>query len=161
MSTASINLYSNESGSEISLSQCINLHFEKERYTPYTTASGIFVCDKNIDYISKIRVFLDEKGVHYGPVDSFERYTEGGIGYVKFSSRGFSMGLSQNQPLPGMNLNVNLQTLIDNNITIPYVTCEADTEVTNYIYVKESSSLWDAIVALCQKITGPYPYIYG
>lgn len=161
MSSASLTLYANENGKSFTVSKCVSLHFEKERYTPYTTASGVFICEQELDYISKLRLFLDGKGVHYGPVDSFERYVEGGISYIKFSSRGFSMGLSQNQPMPGMNLNVNLETLIDNNITIPYVTCEADTEVANYIFVKETSSLWDAVVALGQKVAGTYPYIYG
>lgn len=161
MTSVSITLYSNENDTSFTLSKCVNLHFEKERYTPYTTATGIFVCEFDTDFISKVRIFLNEKGVHYGPIDSFEHYKEGGISYIKFSSRGFSMGLSQNQPMPGMNLNVNLQSLIDQNITIPYVTCEADTEVANYIFVKESSSLWDAVVALGQKVEGTYPYIEG
>ncbi|MBQ8883097.1 MAG: hypothetical protein IJ031_00665 [Oscillospiraceae bacterium] len=159
MASLTLTLYSKTTTH--TLTKCVNLQFEKERYTPYTKASGVFVCEETPDEIYKMRITLDSVGIHYGPVDSFEFYKEKGISYVKFSSRGFSMGLSQNQPKPGMNLNVNLQSLIDANITVPYVSCEQDTEVANYIFVKETSSLWDAVVALCQKTEGGYPYISG
>ena len=154
-------LHSCSSAATYSLDKCISLRYEKERYTPYTTASGIFVCETPLADISKVKLYIDGYPVHYGPVDSYEFYSEGGISYVKFASRVFSMGLSQNQPKPGINSSVNLESLISNNLTIPYVYCEKDTEVANYIFVKENSSLWDAIVALGQKVTGNYPYIHG
>ena len=75
------------------LTECISLNFEKERYTPYTKVSGIFVCNINPTDIHKLRITLDGMGIHYGLVDSLEIYKEKGIGYVKFTSRGFSMGL--------------------------------------------------------------------
>lgn len=160
MSYTAVYLYSKDETEGYQLSDCVNLRFEKERYTPYTTASGVFVCGIKIPFISKVRLYIDGSPVHYGPVDSFEFFTENGISYVKFSSRGFSMGLGQNQPKPGINSSVNLESLISNNIQIPYVGYEHDTAVQNYIYVKESSSLWDAIVALGLKSVGNYPYIY-
>lgn len=157
MASLSLTLYS--ASNSYTLTKCVSFKYEKERYTPYTTASGIFVCDVSPEEVYKVKILLDSNGIHYGPVDSYEFFKEKGILYVKFSSRGFSMGLSQNQPLPGMNLNVNLSSLLDANITIPNVSCEQDTTVANYIFVKENSSLWDAVVALCQKTNNSYPYI--
>lgn len=154
-------LYSATDTSSFNVDKCVSLSFQKERYTPYSYVSGVFITDENLPYMAKIRLFLNNVAVHYGPVDKYEFFTEGGVNYVKFSSRGFSMGLSQNQPKPGMNLNVNLSSLIESNITVPNVSYQQDTEVENYIFVKENSSLWDAIVALGQKSCGEYPYIYG
>lgn len=161
MDTVYARLYDVKNNKSIKVDDCVNFSFEKERYTPYTTVSGVFVCASGISSISKVRLYINDKAVHYGPVDKYEYFTEGGVSYIKFSSRGFSMGLSQNQPMPGVNLNVNLQSFIDNNITIPHVTYEQDTTVSNYIFVKETSSLWDSIVALGQKTYGEYPYICG
>ena len=158
---ANVTLYLHSATKVYSLTKCVSLSYEKERYTPYTTASGIFVCTQTPEEIYKLSIVVDGVSIHYGPVDSYEFYREKGLSLVRFSSRGFSMGLSQNQPLPGMNFNVNLQSLIDANVTVPHVTCQQDTAVANYIFVKESSSLWDAIVALCQKVEGTYPYISG
>ncbi len=154
-------LYSAKDGKTYLVDKCVSFTFEKERYTPFTSVSGIFVCKADVPFVSKVRFYINNACVHYGPVDKYEYFTEGGITYAKFSSRGFSMGLSQNQPKPGMNYNVNLTSLIENNITVPNVEYEQDTAVENYIFVKETSSLWDAIVALGQKSQGQYPYIYG
>lgn len=159
--TATLKLFKTQE-SFTDFEKCVTLRFEKERYTPYSTLSCIFVNDGNFSgYAYKARLSIDGASIHYGPVDSFECYLENGISYVKLTSRGFSMGLSQNQPRPQMNLNVNLQSLIDSNITIPHVACQQDTVTANYIYVKENSSLWDAIVALGQKTYGEYPFIYS
>lgn len=161
MANVSAIIFNIEDKLSYSLWDCVSFVFEKERYTPYTNISAVFIGKLNVPYASKVRLFLNGKGVHYGPVDRYEQYVENGVSYIKFSSRGFSMGLSQNQPRPGINSNVNLTSLINQNISPPYVAWEQDTTVSNYIYVKENSSLWDAVVALCQKTYGTYPYIYG
>lgn len=161
MSSVYVMLFDHEENKTYIANECINFSYEKERYTPYTTVSGLFVCKYELPVVAKVRLYINGNAVHYGLVDKYEYFTESGVTYIKFSSRGFSMGLSQNQPMPGINAKVNLQGLIDKNIVIPHVTYEQDTLEQNYIFVKENSSLWDAIVALGQKSYGEYPYICG
>ena len=43
--------------------------------------------------------------------------------------------------------------------TLPFVTCENSTKIANFLYIKEHSSLWDAVVNLCLKVGNTYPYI--
>lgn len=137
------------------------MRFEKERYTPYTTVSGVFICEEEMGEIGSVRVFLDGGVIHYGPVDSFESYVSGNIRYASFTSHGFSMALSQNQPKPGLSFSVSLDGLMTSNIVLPNVTWEENTQTAGYIFVKENSSMWDAVVALCRKLNGGYPYISG
>lgn len=148
--------------SELTLTQCVNFRFEKERYTPYTAVSGLFVCPYSPDKVGevkKVAVKINTKDVHSGPVDTFRVYRSGGIDYLSFSSRGFSMALSQNNIHPGLKLSVTLETLFAESVPIPEVTFEKYSNTADFIYVKEGSSLWDAIVAFCQKTEGKYPYI--
>jgi hypothetical protein len=54
---------------------------------------------------------------------------------------------------------VSLNTLVDSFITIPEISHQDDDTVVNYIYVKSSSSLWDAIVNLTHKVNEGHPYV--
>lgn len=148
------------SATEITVSEILKLTFEKERYTPYTKLTVSFVSGSENSEIISVKAICDTKTIHYGPVDTCETILRNGCRITTIVSRGFSGGLGVNQPTPEINYNVNLESLLANNISIPHVTCETGTPTINYIFVKENSTLWDAVAALCRKTNSGYPHIY-
>ena len=50
---------------------------------------------------------------------------------------------------------------MDSYYQLPYVTHEDNSDESNYIYVKNHSTMWDGVVNLSYKLTGMYPYISG
>jgi hypothetical protein len=60
-----------------------------------------------------------------------------------------------------MKTGVSINSLMDSYYTFPYVTHENNSDASNYIFVKNNSSMWDGIVNLSYKLCGTYPYIRG
>lgn len=135
------------------------LHFSKDRYRCYTYAWGRVITDADVSDASEIACYVNDTLIHLGMADEIERVYENGRWTVTFKSRGFSALLSQNEPVPNMNYGVNLETLGKLNTALPNVTYEASTKSVNYIYVKEKSTIWDAITAYAVKAYGNQPYI--
>ena len=152
---------------EISLSEpeilqdCVSFSFDKNRYIPYSSFSGRFILSKpslNGEAYG-VSLLIDGKYVHTGAVDKLKVSTKDGATYLDITSRGYSLALSLNEPQPGMISNVNLSSLMEINTGCPLVSCQEGTPYANYIYVKEHSSIWDAMVAYTQKMYGTYPFI--
>lgn len=104
-------------------------------------------------------LYINGNPVHKGIVDTMQTEEKAGIKTLKITSRSHTSMMGQNEVTPGVLTNVSLVSLMSNYISIPYVYCENLTSTSNYIYVKEHSSLWDAVTNLCLKQYGTYPYI--
>ena len=50
---------------------------------------------------------------------------------------------------------------MDDNYTLPHVTHESSSDTSGYIFVKNTSSMWDGSVNLTYKLNQTYPYIRG
>lgn len=137
----------------------LNFQFVRERYTPYTTLQATAVYDCDISKVNEIELYYNDKLLHRGMTDYIERKYENGRSVIKLMSRSFSMLLGQNEPIPGMIYNVTLSDLITSNTNIPYLQWQSGTKTVNYIYVKEKSTIWDAICAYSYKVYKCYPYI--
>ncbi len=144
---------------EVTLTDCVSFRLEKERYTPYSIVSGMYAINGDIGEVMHLTVYIDDVNVHYGPIDKFEVKEDSTGRYVTFRSSGFSMGLAQNNITPGMRYSPTLENLMMSGTATPFVTWENRTETIRYIFVKEGSSRWDAIVAYGRKLNNSYPYI--
>lgn len=138
----------------------ISFHFIKDRYIPYTYARGKFISPMSLENTHEIVCFVNGKPVHQGIIDRLERTRVDGNWIYTFESRGYTLLLGQNEPVPKMNYDVNLTSLAQINTNIPRVTFQSGTDNVNYIYVKEKSTIWDAICAYAAKAYGTIPYIY-
>lgn len=139
----------------------MDFKFKRERYTPYTTLSGHLLTNDSITDVKTVFLYIDGKLVHAGMADMVERKKSKGRSIVSFLSRSFTLLLGQNEPVPGVISDVDLAQLIFYNTTLPYINCQADTQILNYVYVKEKSTIWDAVCAYAYKAYTNYPYIYG
>ena len=137
----------------------VSFKFTRERYTPYTQCTGVIIGDVEVSEINSIELYYQNKLLHKGMADSITKVYKNGRFIVKFLSRGFTMLLGQNEPKPGIISNSSLASIISMNTQIPNVSWEATTEIINYIYVKEKSTIWDAICAYAYKAYKNYPYI--
>lgn len=139
----------------------ISIYFNKERYTPFTFVSGKFLSDKKHEDAYEIICYIENKIVHHGLLEAVERKFVNGRWLISFRSRSYTLLLAQNEPVPGMNYNVDLTALGEINTAIPNVKFESGTQKVNYIFVKEKSTIWDAICAYGMKAYRLLPYISG
>lgn len=137
----------------------INFRFIRERYTPYTQCTGVFIGNIEISSICTIELYYNGTLLHRGMSDSIVKKYKDGRFIISFLSRGYTLLLGQNEPKPGIRNNLTLGGLISENAHIPNVQWEATTDLVNYIYVKEKSTIWDAICAYSYKAYKNYPYI--
>lgn len=140
----------------------ISFSFIKDAYTPYTMINAkVFAHEQDYMSISEIYLYINGFMVHHGLIDNLkaEKYHGGKI--VTLSSRGFTSLLCQNQIEPGMIREISINDLMDSYYDLPYVTHENNSDKSNYIFVKNNSTMWDGIVNLSYKLGKIYPYIRG
>ncbi len=135
---------------------------EKEAYTPYSllsaTVYGTYAMETLSD-LYRIRFLLDETEVHLGTVDTFQLVRERGVTSLRFSSRGLTAMLLHNQLEPGMHSGMSLNQLMANAVLPEEITWEQSSDTSNYLFVKENTSLWDGVVHLTYKLCQQYPFI--
>ena len=149
------------SGIEETVSGIVRLRFYKDKYSPATLLGGKVLWDGLVKDVLEVRLIAGGRTLHRGYTEYIVSRKRNGRSEVSFSSPGWSRLLAQNEPVPGMNYNMTLSTLLQANVTIPHVTCESGTRQVNYIYVKEHSTIWDAVTAYSRKAYGTFPYIMG
>lgn len=150
-----------ENNTEASFSDIIDFRFVRERYTPYTVLSGHFLSSVTIQNVKTVYFYLNNHLIHVGMPDYLQRKYTKGRSLISFMSRSYTMLLGQNEPVPGIISNTDLTDLISCNTSIPYITCQNQTQRLNYVYVKEKSTIWDAVCAYSYKAYQTYPYIYN
>lgn len=145
----------------------LNFKFTKDAYIPYTQVSAVLSTETTTftpfgspSEYSYVIFYVDSYPVHHGIIDLFRITTENGMTKGILKSRGFTSLLLDNQLKPGLYTNISINKLIKDYYTLPNVTNETSTS-ENYIFVKNGSSMWDALVSLSYKIHGTYPHIKG
>lgn len=137
----------------------ISFRFIRERYTPYTQLVGTVIGDVEMQQVAVVELYYNGRLLHKGMPDSFTKRYKNGRYIISFMSRGYTMLLGQNEPEPGVIRDVNLGGIIEQNISGIAISWEVPTDQTNYIYVKEKSTIWDAICTYAYKVYHNYPYI--
>ena len=151
----------NTDGSERAFEKLLSFTFRKDVYQPYTSFGAKISTDfYELQNISEVMFFIDNRLIHHGLADNITVTTSGGSDIISVSSRSFTSMLIQNHMETGLKTDISVNTLMDSFYTLPYVTHEDNSE-TSYIYVKSNSNMWDGIVNLSYKICGTYPYIRG
>lgn len=147
-------------GSSFDELKLLSFRFKKDLYTPYTMLNALFSAE-NSDYTSltEISLYIDNRLVHHGLIDTFEVYEKNGVKTGKIVSRGFTSLLLQNQIAPGLISNISLNSLMDSYYNIDYISHEDNSNTENYIYVQKNSTMWDGVVTLSYKLCGTYPFI--
>ena len=148
-------------GSEEELGEIVRLRFYKDKMQPATEVSGKAFWAGNASDVLGVKLTVNNKLVHFGYADYIKVEAEHGRQAVSLHSSGWSKLLAQNEPVPGLNYNLDLEGLLRANTAIPNVSCESGTDTVNYIYVKEHSTIWDAVTAYAQKAYARFPYIRG
>ena len=149
------------SGSTLTEAVCLSFRLEKERYTPFTALTARFLTDSSdFGNPASVAFRLDDQLLHQGILDTLTVTKQKGIRTVEISSRGFTSLLMQNQMAAGMLTGVTLQSLME-QYAVPGVTYESGVTQNNYVWVKEGTSQWDAIVNYGYKYNRGYPYISG
>lgn len=138
----------------------IYFRYVKELYTPYVIFEGKCITDQLIDAsgIKRIEFCYWNNMIYRGLVDSIDVCRKDGQYIISVKSKSFTSLLCQNQPEPGLMAAADLSGVIETYPDIPYVTCE-NSSVENYIFIKDGSSIWDAVCNLGYKQTGMHPYI--
>ncbi|MCD8328949.1 MAG: hypothetical protein LUC25_07660 [Ruminococcus sp.] len=162
MSNITATIIEASSGSSITCQDVVSLSFNKEWYTPYSTLSITLLSDTALSDSNEITLIINSKIIHDGPIYSLEaeRQADGRF-QISIYSKSYTAALGVNQPIPKINSDVNLEDILTSNITLPNISCEADTDTVNYVYILDKDTLWDAIVAYSIKAYDSYPFIRG
>ena len=118
---------------------------DKEAYTPYSQLTATVYGNFSIQQfagIYRVQLLLDGTELHFGTVEKFRLVQENGTSYVRFSSRGLTALLLQNQLEPGLHTAMSLDKLMQDFVTFPKeITWESDTDTSNYLFVKEGNRM--------------------
>ncbi|MBQ8624175.1 MAG: hypothetical protein IJ424_07400 [Oscillospiraceae bacterium] len=145
------------------LNECLSFRFEKERYSPSTVLTGKWYCKQDeFDDVISLSLMIDGKMLHVGyPTSGCEVMYENGRRVLKVNSRGYTQALALNQPTPGLQFDIDLETLATSAVVCPGVSYQQNTPVVKYVNYYDGTSIWDAIVCYSIRATGTYPYIRG
>lgn len=138
---------------------------EKEAYTPYSQLSvtlyGTFQLAE-LGSVYRAQFFVDDTELHNGTIETLETVRKNGTSYLRLSSRGLTAMLLQNQLEPGLHPQMSLDKLMTQFYTFPAeITWEKDADTSNYLYVKENTSMWDGVANLTYKLYERYPFVCG
>lgn len=154
---------SDAGGVEREFSKGIKVNMVRDMYLPYVSLTGEFVCNSAITaaQVCAVKLKVGNDVVFSGIPDKVQVQVQRGIRRISFASRSYTSLAAQNEPEPGIISDVNLSSLVSSCLVHPMISVEQGTPVESYIYVKPSSSLWQAIVAYNIKKQNRLPYIFG
>lgn len=160
MNNITVTIYEAVTGRSLISQNIVTMSFDKEWYTPYSSLNVTFLSETVLTDPNEVSVTINSKVIHDGPIYTLEsqKYSDGRF-LITLYSRGYTAALGVNQPIPKINSNVDLNDVLTSNITLPKISCEANTKKVNYIYILDKDTLWDAIVTYATKAYESYPYI--
>ncbi|MFA5659171.1 MAG: hypothetical protein WC900_07790, partial [Oscillospiraceae bacterium] len=97
--------------------------------------------------------------IHKGVINICEQKQLPDKKIISVTSRGYSFSLGCTELAEEIRYGVSLDTLMTPEVTPPFVSCETSAVTVNYLFIKEHSTLWDAVVNLCLKGLASYPYV--
>lgn len=145
---------------EYILTDVLSFKIVKEYYTPYSTLKVEAVYPNEIGVLfKKVELILNGNTIHSGLMDTANINRINKFNTISISSKSFSVLLCQNQLAPELKSSISLNSLIEDFIPIPEISHEDNSTIVNYIYIKNASTLWDAVINLTHKLNGGHPYI--
>ena len=144
-------------GSSYTLTDCLRFSLVRERYLPYGELNLTLPAAEIPALPVRVQFSLSGQLLHDGYVRNAQFVHEKGERCLKLRSRSYTAVLLGNQLVPGMHYNITLQSLMT-TYALPHITYQ-DEGAVNYIFVKENSSMWNALTAYSYKVSRSYPYI--
>ncbi len=145
------------------LKNCVSFSLEKDRYTPFSKFSGKFFIENDIDDIIDIKVIINTKLLHFGPIKTYQITSTCEGKYITITSHGFSESLLINKVEIGekseIKYNVTLSNLLDDYYSLPNITYEYSPESVDYLYIIDQTILWNLIIYFSLKMDWRYPFI--
>lgn len=141
-------------------SNVVSFTFERERYRCYTVFNGVFAGDCTPEDIREVRFYLNGSLLHRGSPDRLITEQRGADHLIRVRSYSFTMCLGQNELEPGILTNANMVKLVQRcQTSMAYISVQSNTPDVNYVYVKEHTSLWEAMCVYTAKAYHSYPFI--
>ena len=118
---------------------------EKEAYTPYSQLRIVVYGALEPELyaqVYRVQLLLDETELHLGTVEQCQTTRQQGSVYIQIVSRGLTAMLLQKQLTPGLHSGMSLDRLMTGFYSFPQeITWERSTDASNYLYVKENTSM--------------------
>lgn len=159
MDTISLSVTTSDSNKRQVFNNCLSFNFIKERYTPYSVFSGSFLISEIGGEIIDVEVRINNTLIHKGVIDTCKKTISSKGIVMSIKSRGYTVALGHCMLATEIKYGVKLKALMTDYYSVPNVTYKDTGKTANYLYIKEHSSLWDAVVNLSLKNEGFYPYI--
>ncbi len=145
-------------GTQTVLYDCLRFSLVRDRYLPYAALSMKAICPTEINPPVRLQLYLDGTLLHDGCVQHSRITREKGARVISANVQSFTNALTQNQLVPGVHTDVTLSGLMQ-EYSLPHITYQSDIPMINYIYVKEHTAMWEALVAYNFKLNQGFPYV--
>lgn len=141
------------------LNDCISFSLVRDRYLPYATLRATMVAERTLYcYPSRVQFYLDDILLHDGVIEQYTSEMRNNKRVVTIVARSFTSALMHNQPKPGLYPAATLESLMT-MYELPHVTYESGVAAERYMYVKESTSMWEMLNHYNYLLNGGSPYI--
>ncbi|MBQ5335352.1 MAG: hypothetical protein J6Z45_05330 [Oscillospiraceae bacterium] len=148
-----------ESGGEtVSLDRCLRLSLLRDRYQPFSVLRAEFAAEADCPLPLGLTLTVGGQTVFCGLAREAALRRENGQTILSVHARSYSEALTRNQLQPGIHADVTLDSLMT-AYALPHMTYEAVTGTVGYIYVREHTALWDAVIAYAYKRARAFPYL--
>ena len=148
------------SGDYTDYTDVVSFTFERERYRAFTVFEGVAVGECDPSVVREVRFYLDGRLMHRGTADSLVSERRGRVQQIRVKSCGFTLSLGENELEPGIVTNATLLKLVQRSRTSTSdFSIQTGTPEVNYIYVKEHTTLWQAMCVYTAKAYNSYPFI--
>lgn len=155
-------ILADENKTEYVFSRIISFKFTKNIFLPYTSLNAVFCCDEIfLKSVSYVKLVINDNEIHMGFIDTLKSYEKNGCFFISLVSKSFTAVMLQNYLAEGLYSDISFNSLMDNYISMPYVTHENNSEKSGYIYVSENKSFWDSVCSFGYKLKKNIPYISG
>lgn len=145
--------------------RAVSFTLTRERYTPFAVLDFTFdtgtVTDAQAKEIVSVRLKQGPVGIFFGRTAGIAVKKSGGRRLVSGRAVSFTKTLATSDAIPGMMYGCTLSDITSANTQMPNVYYQQISDSANYIYVKQSDTIWSAIAALSIKLYEQYPYITG
>ncbi|MCR5307098.1 MAG: hypothetical protein K6E36_11410 [Oscillospiraceae bacterium] len=145
-------------GQTVTLTRCLRLSLLRDRYQPFAELRAEFAAEADCPLPLDVSLTVGGVLLHRGLVREASRRQENGQCILSVHSQSYSAALVQNQLVPGVHSDVTLISLMT-TYQLPNMTYEQVPDPISYIYVRENTAMWDAVIAYSYKRSGSFPYL--
>ncbi len=141
--------------------QCLHFTLVRDHYLPYAELKAEFISDAfGHGFPCRAKFYLDGVLLLDGLANHVEIVKKNGRKLVTITAKSYSAALLDNQPAPGIYPDATLSSLMS-LYQLPHITYQQDVQKSNYVYVKDHTTMWEMLIHYTYKLNGGFPYIEG